>query len=394
MRKYVLYGHDGSANHGCEAIVRTTTDILGQDKEHIILVSAKPEEDNKYGVSDLCRIIKKGEKTEKIKKNVQFFKAYYDLKIKHDFNSMDFLSEEQIFREQYRLNNKDLALCIGGDSYCYSDFMRKQLFHQHQLFMRMKMKTVLWGYSFEPELLEDRQIVEDIRSFDLITARESISYKALKKINPNTILVADSAFTLKEKRLPMPDGFNEGDIIGINVSPLVERRESVQGIVRRNIEKLIETILEETSFKVLLIPHVVWETNNDLQMLKELYEKYSDLERVAIVENHNCSELKGYISRCRFFVGARTHATIAAYSSGVPTLVLGYSTKSKGIAQDLFGTYENYVLSIQDLRNDSDLTKSMEWLLANEDSCRIRLQNMLPDYISQINQGVNALNSL
>ena len=394
MRKYVLYGHDGSANHGCEAIVRTTTDVLGQDKNHTILVSAKPEEDIKYHVSDSCRIIKRGEKVDKIKKNVQFIKAYYDLKIKHDYESMDFLSEERVFRDRFYLNNKDLALSIGGDSYCYSDNMRKQLFHQHQLFKRMKMKTVLWGCSFEPELLEDRQIAEDIRSFDLITARESISYNALKGVNPNTFLTADSAFILKEEQLSMPDGFDEGDIVGINISPLIERKEPVHGVVRRNIEKLIEAILKDTSFKVLLIPHVVWENNNDFQMLNELYDRYNDLDRVAIVEDHNCRELKGYISRCRFFIGARTHATIAAYSSGVPTLVLGYSTKSKGIAQDLFGTFENYVLPIQNLKNDSELTKSWEWLLINEDGCRKRLQDVLPDYISHLYKGVNILKSL
>ena len=50
--------------------------------------------------------------------------------------------------------------------------------------------------------------------------------------------------------------------------------------------------------------------------------------RVLLVGDHNCMELKGFIGRCRFFVGARTHATIAAYSSCVPTLAAGYSVKS------------------------------------------------------------------
>ena len=49
------------------------------------------------------------------------------------------------------------------------------------------------------------------------------------------------------------------------------------------------------------------------------------------------------------FIGARTHATIAAYSSCVPTLVVGYSIKARGIAKDLFGTDEGYVLPVQAL---------------------------------------------
>ena len=62
--------------------------------------------------------------------------------------------------------------------------------------------------------------------------------------------------------------------------------------------------------------------------------------RVVFFEDHNCMELKGIISKCRFFVGARTHSTIAAYSMGIPTLVVGYSVKARGIARDLLGGEE------------------------------------------------------
>ncbi|MFR4670990.1 MAG: hypothetical protein ACLT69_14285 [Intestinibacter bartlettii] len=64
--------------------------------------------------------------------------------------------------------------------------------------------------------------------------------------------------------------------------------------------------------------------------------------------------IKGYISRCRLY-RARTHATIAAYSTCVPTLVIGYSVKAKGIAKDIFGTYENYVLPVQYYQIEFDL---------------------------------------
>ena len=80
--------------------------------------------------------------------------------------------------------------------------------------------------------------------------------------------------------------------------------------------------------------------NNDLEVLAQLYDEFKDNDRIMLIGDHNCMELKGYIARCRFFVGARTHATIAAYSSCVPTLVLGYSVKSRGIARDLFGNEE------------------------------------------------------
>ena len=65
---------------------------------------------------------------------------------------------------------------------------------------------------------------------------------------------------------------------------------------------------------------------------------FIDTNRVILLPNNlTAIQYKGYIARMRFFIGARTHATIAAYSNCVPTMVLGYSIKSRGIAKDLFG---------------------------------------------------------
>ena len=80
------------------------------------------------------------------------------------------------------------------------------------------------------------------------------------------------------------------------------------------------------------------------------------------------------------FIGARTHATIAAYSTCVPTLVVGYSVKARGIAKDLFGSAENYVLPVQTLENKDDLINAFEWLRAEEEHIRTHLQQIMPEY--------------
>ena len=97
-------------------------------------------------------------------------------------------------------------------------------------------------------------------------------------------------------------------------------------------------------------------------------------------------QLKGYISRCRFFIGARTHATIAAYSTLVPTLVLGYSVKSRGIATDLFGTGEHYVLPVQQLCTADAMTDAFQWLMEHEEDIRSRLKAEMPRYIEDAMQ--------
>lgn len=151
-------------------------------------------------------------------------------------------------------------------------------------------------------------------------------------------------------------------------------------LILENYEKLISFILEETDMNVCLIPHVVWEYNDDRVPCRFLYNKFKDTNRVSMIEDGNCKQLKGYIARCRFFVGARTHATIAAYSSFVPTLVVGYSVKSRGIAQDLFGTDKNYVLPVQQFKSPDDLINNFRWIMEHEQEQTDKLRQIMPEY--------------
>ena len=146
---------------------------------------------------------------------------------------------------------------------------------------------------------------------------------------------------------------------------------------------LIQNIIQNTEYNIALIPHVISEGNDDLTVLKQLYDEFKDTKRVLLIGDHNCMELKGYIARCKFFVGARTHATIAAYSSCVPTLVLGYSVKSRGIANDLFQTNEHYVLPVQSLSDPLELARNFDWIMDHEQEIKTHLKNIIPDYISK-----------
>ena len=48
MKHYILYYHGGSANHGCEALVRTTAELLDYKNNRISLASFRPEDDKKF----------------------------------------------------------------------------------------------------------------------------------------------------------------------------------------------------------------------------------------------------------------------------------------------------------------------------------------------------------
>lgn len=181
----------------------------------------------------------------------------------------------------------------------------------------------------------------------------------------------------------LPEGFAAGNTIGINVSPMVVESEKKGGITMACYEELIRYLILHTDMQIALIPHVIWEQNDDRRPLHELFLKFEDTGRVLEIPDGSCEELKGYIGSCRFFVGARTHATIAAYSSLVPTLVIGYSVKARGIARDLFGTEEGYVLPVQKLQDPGELVRAFSSIYEREAEIKGNLQEIMPSYVER-----------
>ena len=390
--KLIVYMHAGSGNHGCEAIVNSLCHMI---KEKVKLVSYFGEEDERYSLKELCEI--RGERRFENHKAAHVL--YYGYrKLTGDKESFIRYRYGDVFKKEAA----PLAISIGGDNYCYEN-MLGDLRLANSAFNRRGTRTVLLGCSIEPELLKRKEIAEDLRKYHTIIARESITYEALKEAFgktskeisektdkgmaeavsggcPEVLCFPDPAFTLMAKELPLPEGFAKGNTVGINVSPMIQDNEKKSGVTMENYKELISFIIQNTDMQITLIPHVVWERNDDREPLHELYRAFADTGRVVEIGDGGCEELKGFIGRCRFFVGARTHATIAAYSMGVPTLVAGYSVKARGIARDLFGTDENYVLPVQSLEKKDDLTKGFQWLLSHEKEVREKLGEVMPGY--------------
>lgn len=222
--------------------------------------------------------------------------------------------------------------------------------------------------------------------YDLIVARESFSFAALKKVNPNTVLCCDPAFQLNRVDRPLPSRFAEKNTVGINLSPLIIGCEGNDGITLKNYIALVEYILSQTDMNIALIPHVVISGNDDRQAMQAIYDRFSDSGRICMVGDCNCEELKGYIARCRFLITARTHASIAAYSTCVPTLVVGYSVKARGIAKDIFRTDAHYVVSVQNLQNENQVAEAFQWLVAHEAHTIQLLEKVMPSYKTSILQ--------
>ncbi len=374
--KTFMCGDTGRLNRGCEAIVRGTSEVLGA--KDLCIATFAPEQNRpmarEIGVQMLSYA---GYKT-----SIHRYFCAIMRKLSKKSLCGFFHIQRNLFKE---MTKDDMCLNIGGDTYCYKRPCISLALNRYTT--KKKIKTILWCCSIEKNKIQG-EIFKDLKRYDYIFAREPITVKNLLDQGipkEKVVKVCDPAFFLKTKEVPLPESFIVGNTVGINLSDCV-----VYGKYKaayENTKVLIDWILKETDMSICLIPHVYSindEYNHDYPILKRLYKEINN-ERVSLIDKeYDCEQLKYIISKCKYFLGARTHSTIAAYSSKIPTLVIGYSVKSKGIAEELFGTYENYVLPFDDLKNDDEILNAFKLLIHNEDAIKQRYEEFLPIYKQQL----------
>ena len=384
MKKIMLYNHGGCANHGCEAIVRSTTALFA-GRAKLSLSSDQADDDRKAGLEGLEAIISSTISSRSIRRII---------------NSIAFRlgqpREMEIARKYGTTldlgKRSDICLSIGGDTYCYNHQEHLQVINGR--LKRANKPMVLWGCSVEPDLLSGVTL-EDLRAYDLIVARESITEEAMKAVGLPVMRWCDPAFTLAYEELPLPLGWKAGNTVGINVSPLVLHKAKDGDAALAAFVALIRHILDTSDSAVALIPHVTWAHDNDLDALSALKAQFANEPRVFMLPGDlNALQLKGYIRRLSMLVTARTHASIAGYSSAVPTLVIGYSVKAKGIARDLFGSEEGHLIPVQELSGEGELIAAYDAMADRAQQERIFLEERLPVYMQGTEEIVSAVLAL
>lgn len=365
-KDFLLYGHGGAYNHGAEAIVKCTVDLIKNTykKSNIILSTHFKEQDLEFDipVDEYC---------ERDMNYVSLDKA----------SNQKGLYDSMIYKSTLEsIKRNSICLSVGGDNYCYDNWYRWKIIHEKAV--EVGAKSILWSCSIEPSMLKD-EMVNTLKKHHLITARESMTYNTLREKGLNNIvLCSDIAFLLQAKKTLLPQKFIEGNTVAINISPLVVRRESIDGIIVKNIHRLIKDIIDNSDMNIALIPHVVMPMDNDFSLLEEIYNEIESRDRVCLISDKlNTKEYKYIISKCRFGVFARTHGSIAAYSSCIPTIAIGYSVKAKGIALDL--EMEDYILPLDKFSDECSLLSKFNLMIENEVYLRERLKKKMPTYIQK-----------
>lgn len=408
--KIFLAGQTTFGNRGCEALVRSSSCMIHERNPEVEIICPLENPDidrlqwpeaKSFGVDFVPRPIfpKSFRLWAKLIKVLPFVERFGAPRFKVDSNTMRHFKES------------DALIMTGGDVlsleygvaslYVWVNLIEKA--------MGQALPSILWAASVGPFSTKphvEKKMIEHLKKYESITVRETISYNYLKGLGLIDVkLVADPAFNLNVEEF----AFQEKSVLkapekllGLNVSPLINEFRGGSNDVKSLDQEVLEFILKvlkNTDYSVLLVPHVDpldgGIVNSDSHYMKKILVRLSeeDKARVTLLPNTlNASQLKYAISKCRFFIGARTHSTIAAFSTGVPTISIAYSIKAKGLNNDLFGS-EKYILETSCLSADT-LMKSLNLLEKDEAEIKSILQVVIPKWKDSAYRSVDVLDSL
>lgn len=176
-----------------------------------------------------------------------------------------------------------------------------------------------------------------------VFARDGLSmgYLRARGLTHNADEVIDVAFRLPFGAQVAP---SDGQIhVGVNVSGLLYNG----GYTRNNqfaltvdyphlIDSLLAALATRPDVTVHLVGHVIsdsFEVEDDYRVCQTLAARHPGMRLAPRFTSP--SEAKSYISGLHFFTGARMHACIGAFSSGVPVVPMAYSRKFNGLFSSL-----------------------------------------------------------
>jgi polysaccharide pyruvyl transferase WcaK-like protein len=397
--RFLLVGNGPYANRGCEAIVRGTMEILRREFgpdiratvasfQHKSLVDRQAAGETDPAITHVA-----------LERSLDRWSGrwwhYQMLRCSNPFADL------QHCMLGSHLPNACAVLQVGGDNYTldYGTPSEKGLPSRwmalDRYVWRAGLPAVLWGASVGPfdavAPQQQRAMFQHLTRLRAILVRETTSQRYLtRNAVPNVHLVADPAFVMKPRQ-PADDslGFALPEApIGLNFSPLMARYVTGGDRARwiQLCAQIVEGVLKLTRRSILLIPHVTSNapSADDAVLLAAVAERSAggDGQVHCVPGTLAAAEYKWLISQCHAFAGARTHATIAAFSTGVPTLSLAYSAKARGLNQDIFGS-QDYCMGASELAAPENVVSRLKQVLADADTIRTRLRQVLPGVLDR-----------
>lgn len=271
------------------------------------------------------------------------------------------------YRQAVRLfKHADYIFDIGlGDS--FSDIYGRDRFGWIDLVHRLS-RNYKGKYYFLPQTIGpfanknlENKARMSLSKASFVMVRDKKSYDYVRQLVPEQKYLQeyiDVAFFLPYQRHTFEKGYIH---VGISISALLwtdsNKRENIFDLSLNYcnlILNIIKYFQSQPNIRVHLVSHVVAGeifTESDYTVCYELWREINKPEVVLAPYFLGPIEAKSYISGLDFFVGSRMHATIAAFSSGVPVVPMAYSRKFNGLFCDTL-KYQH----ILDMKKSTDVS--------------------------------------
>ncbi|MCR5701096.1 MAG: polysaccharide pyruvyl transferase family protein [Lachnospiraceae bacterium] len=211
-----------------------------------------------------------------------------------------------------------------------------------------------------------------IKNAEAVFSRDKMSIDFLKGVlTRDYVLTNDIAFELPYR--VRNERKNDKKIIGINPSGLLWSGGYFGGNqfgltmdYKKYICEVIEFLLRKKDIEIHLISHVILDDmenpESDNKVCDFLKTKYPNTIIAPLFDSP--VQAKNYISEMDVFIGSRMHATIASFSTGVPTIPVSYSRKFEGLYDSL--NYP-YVISATTLDTNEAIKLTKKYLSCTEE---------------------------
>lgn len=383
---FILAGNAPCGNRGSQAIILSTIAIVEREFGPSNFISSVQ---SPHGASD-ARVIAMPNVTHVAASapgsplSPAWLRAQFRRRLlgRTDFPFAPYLREAEAF------------IARAGDNFTLDYGRPQQEFAAVRMALQAGKPTILYGatigpFGAAPEF--EKSAFEELKKVTLICVRESLTreYLAQGGVVENVREVPDPAFVLKAVEPPLEPEIRamlcEG-CLAFNISSLAGQYTGHAKTWPEQALQCLRSVDRTVDLPILLVPHVMYhhnDDNDDLVFMAELLARMHKPRNPIrlLCSDLNSSQLKWVISQATVFVGARTHATIAALSSCVPTVSIGYSRKAHGLNKDIFG-HLDWVVPVQALGPDR-LVEVVTQLLSQAKLVRTELEQKMPDYISR-----------
>ncbi|MDY6131352.1 MAG: polysaccharide pyruvyl transferase family protein [Prevotella sp.] len=299
------------------------------------------------------------------------------------------INYKKLFFDKQIFKDADYFLDIGqGDSfadiYGANRFNAIDLIHKEAL--RYRKPYCLLPQTIGPFKTDaiKKAANKAIEKATMVMARDKKSYDYVLTNVPEQINVKeyiDVAFFLPYTKQVFDPAFTH---VGLNISGLLwhggytgDNQFGLKDDYQKIIREIIEYFIKMPNVKLHLISHVVGSERNienDYEVCYDLIHELNYPNLILASLFLSPIDAKSYISGMDFFMGARMHSTIAAFSSGVPVVPMAYSRKFNGLFEDSLG-YQHLI----DLKTDNtnEVLASIIDTFSKRESLRNEIRELL-----------------